>query len=134
MSIRHRLAAACLGALLIAGCKPDTTPPDRVFAQPGVVFTLSPPQAPDCHPDTVYKATVAWSITGQPERRLEVRVGSRGGAEFLRTSQARGREETGEWVRPGTWFLLVDRRSKEVLATLRAGPEPCPGGEASEEE
>lgn len=120
-------ALACLLVLSIAGCRqPDTTPPDAVFSQPGVVFTLSPPEAPDCRPDTLYAGTVSWSVAGGGGRRFAIHVGSPGGPEFLRTAEPRGRQETGEWIHPGAWFVLLDARSDQVLATLRAGPEPCP--------
>ncbi|MFC3130014.1 hypothetical protein ACFOEA_11515 [Coralloluteibacterium stylophorae] len=129
---RHRTAlAAALCLLGVAACKPDTTPPDAVFAQPGVVFTLSPPQAPDCRPESLYQGTISWSLSGRGPTRLEIRVDSRGGPEFLSTSDPEGSQDTGEWIRPGMWFLLVDSASDTVLATLRAGPKPCPAAGAS---
>jgi hypothetical protein len=64
-------------------------------------------------------------VEGMDKPRLEVRVDNPQGAVFLRTNEARGSAQTEGWVRRGLWLVLVDRRTGEVLAALRAGPETC---------
>jgi len=57
--------------------------------------------------------------------RVEIRVDGVDGELFARANDAEGSARTGPWVTRGTWFMLIDRDSGDVLAAQRAGPETC---------
>lgn len=114
------------GVLLLAACgERGAAVPDQPFTAPGVRFSLTPSAARDCEPDTVYTARLDWQVQRPGKTRLEIRVNERDGPLLARSNDSTGSAETGDWVRRGTWFLLLDRRSGELLAAQRAGPERC---------
>lgn len=123
---RARLPIILLAAALLAGC--DQGPPampSQPFVTPGVSLRLDPPAAPDCKPDTTYRAVLHWSWkTDLP--KTDVRIGSPTGPLFARSNDASAHQETGKWVKPGTWFILLDRGGEHVLGAIQAGPRPCP--------
>ena len=100
--------------------------PTHAFAQQGVSMKLDPPAAPDCKPTSTYTASLTWSVEGRGATKTEVRIHKPDGQSFARSNDRTGRAETGKWVTPGLWFLLIDRKSGDVLAALQAGPTPCP--------
>lgn len=116
-----------LVAIALAGCGADAPKvPEQPFNAPGVSFSLTPSAARDCEPDTVYEARVDWRLDAPSGKtRLEVRVNAADGGLLARSNDPVGSAQTGPWVRRGTWFLLIDRRSGELLAAQRAGPETC---------
>lgn len=125
------MVAATLAVTLIAvaGCskKPQDNPmPGKAFVGPGIQMALDPAAAPNCKPDTVFRATLSWSMEGKDSPRTEVRIDKPDGTVFARSNDRTGRSETGDWVKPGTWFLLFDLKSGDLVGALRAGPTPCP--------
>lgn len=130
MSMRHSAAmrtfAVIVAVSALAACKRDEAPPAEVFAKPGITFTITPPSAPDCKPTSVYTATLQWTLSQPEAPKLAIHVGSKTGQLMTRMNDRTGKAETGNWVAPGTWFVLIERETGEVLATVRAGPEPCP--------
>jgi hypothetical protein len=125
------MAAATLAVVLIAvaGCskKPQDNPmPGKVFVGPGIQMKLDPAAAPNCKPDTLFRTTLSWSVDGKDSPKTEVRIDKPDGTVFARSNDRTGRAETGDWVKPGTWFLLFDRKSGDLVGALRAGPTPCP--------
>jgi hypothetical protein len=58
--------------------------------------------------------------------KTEVRIDKLDGQVFARSNDRTSHQETGNWVRPGTWFLLFDRKSGDLLGAVQAGPKPCP--------
>ncbi len=127
---RTVLFSITFGALLLsAGCNKgigDNPMPTKAFVGPGVTMKLDPPAAPDCKPNTVYKATLSWSMDGKDAPKTEVRIGKPDGAIFARSNDKTARAETDNWVKPGTWFLLFDRKGGDLIGALQAGPQPCP--------
>lgn len=114
------------GVLLLTACgERGPAAPDQPFTAPGVSFSLTPSAARDCAADTVYTARLDWRVQRPGKTRLEIRVGDREGPLMARSNDSSGSAETENWVRRGTWFLLLDRRSGELLAAQRAGPESC---------
>jgi hypothetical protein len=114
-------------ALAACGKKPeDNAMPREAFVSAGVQMKLEPPAAPNCKPDTLYRATLIWSVEGKDTPKTEVRIDRPDGAVFARSNDRTARAETGNWVKPGTWFLLFDRNSGDLIGSLRAGPVPCP--------
>ncbi|HBK57376.1 MAG TPA: hypothetical protein DDZ76_13985 [Xanthomonadales bacterium] len=113
---------------VLAGCGSSSPPalPEHPFTLPGVAFSITPSAARDCEPETVYQARLDWRLDDPPRKtRLEIRVGSVDGGLLARSNDPVGSAETGPWVRRGTWFLLIDRRSGRMLGAQRAGPERC---------
>ena len=124
--MRHTILAPVL-ALALAACSHAPPPmPGQPFVKEGVKLSLDPPMAPNCKPDTVYRATLHWSVSQTGTPKTEVRVDKPDGGLFARSNDHDAHAETGDWVKPGTWFLLFDRRSGEMLGALQAGPKPCP--------
>lgn len=122
-------AALAVALFAMAGCgkKPEDSPmPAKPFVGEGVTMSLDPAAAPSCNPKTVYRATLSWTLEGKDRPRTEVRIDRPSGAVFARGELKDTRAETGDWVRPGTWFLLFDRGSGDLIGAVQAGPAPCP--------
>ncbi|MBS0212186.1 MAG: hypothetical protein JSR26_03265 [Proteobacteria bacterium] len=99
--------------------------PSHPFTAAGVTMALDPPAAPDCHPGTTYRAVLTWSVQSDLPK-TDVRIGSPTGPLFARSNDTKAHQETGHWVKPGMWFVLLDRGGDEVLGAIQAGPRPCP--------
>ncbi len=116
------------GILLLSACgreQPQTAPVEA-FQKDGVVFKLDPQSATDCKtPGARYRGTVQWKVPAAEKIDLELRLRAPDGQVFLGTNQAMGSQETGDWVEPGLWFLLLDHRKGETVAAFQAGPSPC---------
>lgn len=116
------------GIMLLVACGRDQTQttPTRAFQQEGVTFKLEPQRAADCEaPGPRYRGTVQWAVPAADKIDLELRLRAPDGQVFLGTDQASGSQQTGNWVEPGLWFLLLDHRKNEIVAALQAGPSPC---------
>ncbi|MBS0455846.1 MAG: hypothetical protein JSS44_00755 [Proteobacteria bacterium] len=110
----------------LTACNHDPPPmPTHAFTAPGVSMALDPPSAPNCKPDTTYRATLNWTVESDLPK-TDVRIGSPTGPLFARSNDEKAHEQTGDWVKPGTWFVLLDRGGHTVLGALQAGPQPCP--------
>ncbi len=121
-----RLALAAVIALALTGCHHGPPPmPTQAFTAPGVTLKLDPPAAPDCKPTTTYRATLTWTVQSDLPK-TNVRIGSPTGKLFARSNDEKAHEETGDWVRPGMWFILLTRDDDEVLGAIQAGPKACP--------
>ncbi|MBS0577565.1 MAG: hypothetical protein JSS45_14290 [Proteobacteria bacterium] len=113
-------------AFLLAACHREPPPmPSKPFTAAGVGLRLEPPAAPDCKPDTTYRAVLHWSWKSDLPK-TDVRIGSPTGPLFARSNDEVAQQETGNWVKPGTWFILLDRGGDQVLGAIQAGPQPCP--------
>ena len=123
--MRHTFIAISVLALAACGHQPQSTPAQS-FAKPGVSIKLDPPAAPNCKPATLYRATLSWTVQGIEAPKTEVRIDKPDGELFARSNDKTAHAETGDWVRPGMWFLLFDRRSGEMIGSVQAGPKPCP--------
>ena len=113
---------------LLAACsrgEPQTAP-TRAFSREGVTFELRPQSADDCKArGEAYRGTVRWQVPAADKIDLELRLKTPDGQVFLGTNKVAGEQETGDWVQPGLWFLLLDRRKDETVAAFQAGPSPC---------
>ena len=119
--------AAALMAFALAACNNKSQPmPTASFTRPGVSMKLDPPNAPNCKPNTIYRATLTWSVDGIDAPKTEVRMERTDGNVFARSNDRTAHAETGDWVKPGVWFLLFNRKTDEMLGALQAGPKPCP--------
>jgi len=125
---RPTIAIATISfAIALAACHSQPpVMPTQAFAHEGVKLTLEPPAAPDCKPDTAYRATLKWSVDGMDAPKTEVRIDKLDGQVFARSNDRTAHAETGDWVKPGTWFLLFDRKSGDMIGAVQAGPKPCP--------
>lgn len=121
--------ALAVGLICVAGCnkKPEDNPmPNKAFVSSGIQMKLDPASAPSCKPQTVYRATLSWTVDGRDVPKTEVRIDKPSGAVFARSNDRTAHADTGDWVKPGTWFLLFDRKSGDLIGSLQAGPTPCP--------
>ncbi|TKR30897.1 hypothetical protein FCE95_12455 [Luteimonas gilva] len=119
-----------LAALLLStACSRNEAPqaaPSEAFHRDGVSFELQPQSADSCKArGQAYRGTVRWQVPAAEKIDLELRLRAPGGQVFLGTNKAEGSQETGDWVEPGLWFLLVDHRKGETVAAFQAGPSPC---------
>lgn len=119
--------ATIAATLLLAACGSEPQPaPTKPFQQPGIAFKVVPQSSAQCKArGKAYLASVEWTVPASDKTDLEIRLRSADGQVFLGTDKATGSQETGDWVEPGLWFLLVDRRKGETIAALQAGPSPC---------
>ncbi|HTD28173.1 MAG TPA: lipoprotein [Xanthomonadaceae bacterium] len=119
--------SAVVLALGLAGCGRKHPPmPTHGFVNPGVTLKLDPAEAPDCKPTSTYVATVSWSVNSLNTPKTEVLINGPEGQSFARSNDRTAKKDTGKWVAPGLWFVLLDRRSGEMLGAVQAGPKPCP--------
>ena len=124
--MRFQIVVLAVVILALSACGKLQPMPTQAFAKPGVTIRLDPPAAPNCKPDTVYRATLYWTVDGVQAPRTEVRMEKPDGQVFARSNDKSAHAETDNWVKPGMWFLLFDRKSGEMIASLQAGPKPCP--------
>ncbi|MCL1635260.1 hypothetical protein M2650_11550 [Luteimonas sp. SX5] len=123
-----RSALLLTGILLLGACGREQAQPGptKAFQQEGVVFKLDPQPAADCKArGQRYRGTVQWQVPAADKIDLELRLRTTDGQVFLGTNQASGTQQTGDWVEPGLWFLLLDHRKGETVAAFQAGPSPC---------
>jgi hypothetical protein len=120
------IATITLSFALAACHNKPSVMPMQPFTHEGVTLTLDPSAAPNCKPGTTYTATVKWSVSGMDAPKTEVRIDKLDGQVFARSNDRTAHSDTGNWVRPGTWFLLFNRKSGELLGAVQAGPKPCP--------
>lgn len=85
----------------------DLEKPEVFWADPSVI------QA--CDKETG-KTTLNWKV--EAPRRVEIRVNMPEGDLFA-LANFEGSKETGDWVKDGMFFYLVDADTKESLAALR---------------
>jgi hypothetical protein len=118
-----------ISLLLLGACarnEPPQTAPSEAFHRDGVSFELKPQSADGCKArGQAYRGTVRWQVPAAEKVDLELRLRAPDGQVFLGTNKAEGSQETGDWVEPGLWFLLVDHRNGETVAAFQAGPSPC---------
>lgn len=122
--MRYAIVAVVI-VLALAACKAKTEMPTQPFTKAGVTMKLDPPAAPSCKPGTRYRATLTWTVDASSPK-TDVRINGPEGQLFARSNDRSYHAETGDWVTPGLWFILSDRRSGEVLGAIQAGPKPCP--------
>jgi len=127
--MRHSIiviATLAFSSVLAACHSQPPAMPTHAFTREGVSLTINPPAAPDCKPDTAYHATLKWSVDGMDAPKTEVRIGKLDGPVFARSNDRTAHADTGDWVKPGMWFLLFDRKGGDLLGAVQAGPKPCP--------
>jgi hypothetical protein len=126
--MNHRTIATAIltTSLALAACHQPPSMPTQPFVAQGITMKLDPPAAPDCKPSTTYRAILTWSTDSTDSPKTDVRLDSLDGKLFARSNDQKAHAETGDWVHPGMWFLLFDRRSGDLLGALQAGPKPCP--------
>lgn len=121
-----RSITAVIAVAALAACAADEPEiPRQPFQADGVEFSLTPSAARDCDPATLYQAVLHWNVQRAGRNRVEVRIDSPDGPLLARSDDATGSAETGDWVKRGMWFLLLDRDRGTVLAAQRAGPHSC---------
>lgn len=115
--------------LCLTACARNDAPqaaPTEAFRRDGVTFELKPQSSDTCKArGQAYRGTVRWQVPADKKIDLELRLRAQDGQVFLGTNKAEGSQETGDWVEPGLWFLLLDHRKGEVVAAFQAGPSPC---------
>ncbi len=80
-------------------------------------ISASPNPIPSCETPGRAKTTIRWNVP--PGLRGEIRLNTANG-KLLRRVDGSGSVETGNWVRDGIQFLLVDRDSGDVLGRTTA--------------
>lgn len=119
--------AIASASIALTACNHQPPPmPTHAFTNEGVTLKLDPPAAPDCKPTTHYRAELTWSVSASDTPKTDVRIVSPTGTLFARSNDNKAHAETGDWVTPGMWFLLLDRQSGQLLGAVQAGPKPCP--------
>jgi hypothetical protein len=112
---------ACMVLASVACNRTPQVPPTIPYTAPGVQFSLAP-VAGDCS-----RATVSWDVPENLPGKIEVQIDRTSRTVFTRSNDRKGHEDTGPWVRPGLEFYLLDRKSGDVLAAIRAPAGYCVG-------
>jgi hypothetical protein len=125
--MRFSAIAVVTATLVLAACNHQPPAmPTHAFTTEGVTLRLDPPAAPDCKASTTYRAELTWSVSSSDTPKTDVRIDSPTGKLFARSNDNKAHAETGNWVRPGMWFLLLDRQGGQLLGAVQAGPKSCP--------
>lgn len=121
---------ASMLALVLAGCSAPgddarDVGPDRAGAdRTGPELRLNPAELADCTPVT---ASVRWHV---PETQgisaVDVHVGTP--ETLFAQGGAQGESTTGNWVQPGTTFVLRDRSTGDELARSTVSGPACEAG------
>ena len=115
-----------LALTLLVGCKPEPFVPTVPWALDGTTFTVDPlPQSP-CDPSKPYAASVRWSVTDWDDAKFDILLESSTGPLWARENRAQGEKRTDAFVRPGLWFVMLDRNSRIVVAATPAPELVCP--------
>lgn len=128
--------AILLTALVLAACQRESAPPSS--AQPGNVASVEQAVAKSSpaisvNPASLYNcedvvATVKWdaSKSGTITDSTEIWVGpSDMDTKLFSAGGATGETRTGPWSRPGTHFLLKNKRDGKVLGDATIGGPAC---------
>ncbi|HVR81945.1 MAG TPA: hypothetical protein VHF02_07675 [Luteimonas sp.] len=115
----------CAATLLLGGCNSSVPAPATMpYAETGVHFAVTPVGA-DCGPDGQYTANVEWELPAAMSPRIEIQLDAQERKVFARSDERKGSEKTGQWVKPGLAFYLLDRQADRVIAALDAGSSHC---------
>lgn len=79
-------------------------------------LTLAPATITACNVWGLGRATVSWRYS-QTDEEVQVRVTDANGTPFTGWAPASGSADTGDWVRDGLVFVLVDRNGRELART-----------------
>ena len=117
-----------VGLLIVlqAACSRSSqdAPPVLSLPRPGVVLVASPDRGPACGA-TNFRVHFDWSVSSvRMADKYMLRVDSPIGG-LLASGGREGHADTGDWVKVGQWFFLVDGGTGEVVAALRIGPDEC---------
>ncbi len=85
---------------------------------------LSLELAEPCPDEVPFSVTVFWSLDDAAVDRAEIRVDSSDGTLFTSASES-GQSTTGNWVRPGMRFYLVEADGGRVLGEAHASLDAC---------
>lgn len=90
------------------------------------IMTITPVKTDNCTPRS-YTVQVSWAIpAGQvPNAGVQVRVNKPDGGLLAFKKGARSSATSGNWVKPGTTFYLVDAQSKAVVAQATSDGFNC---------
>ena len=104
--------------------QPEVAPVSQETTADGVTFTITQVQG-DCNPETPYRAKLSWTIADVTKAAVQVRVDTVDGPLMATITSMDGSAETGDWVKSGGRFFLVNIATGEALATVTSGPETC---------
>ena len=130
------LLSTCVLMLGLAACSAPGPDDGQISPAPTPPVTdaglepqlrLEPSSLSSCDPTSI---KVRWDV---PESRgitaVDVNVVTSG--DLFAQGGAQGESTTGEWVRPGTRFVLLDRSTRAELASAAIGGPDC-GSEADD--
>lgn len=125
MPIRRSLALSTL-VLALAACAPEDVTPTEPFALDGTSLILEPIPQAVCDPAQPYAVRVRWSVSDWAEPKFDFHIGSSKGQLWARVNEAEGESTSDPWVRPGMWFVMLDRESRQLVAATPAPALECP--------
>ena len=124
----QRFALPCLMAplaLLVACAPPDITPTEP-FALDGVSLVVEPLAQAECQADAPYAVRVRWNVIDWGDPKFDFHIGSTKGTLWSRVNTAAGEQTSDAFVRPGTWFVMLDREGRQLVAATPAPALACP--------
>jgi len=116
---------------LLAACTPQDITPTAPFALEGVRLTLEPIPQAECDPTQPYAVRAHWSVADWAEPKFDFHIGSTQGQLWARVNEAEGEHVSDPWVRPGMWFVMLDRESRQMIAATPAPSAASPVSVAS---
>lgn len=115
-----------VAVLLLSACTAEDVVPTAPMALDGASLMVEPLPQEACDPAQPYVARVRWSVSDWDDPRFDFHLGSSQGKLWTSSNAADGELDTGPWVQPGMWFVMVDRGSRLVVAATPAPPLNCP--------
>lgn len=95
----------------------------QVEVTPTTMIKAEPAALPDCNPTAV---TLSWNVFATHPEIKTVKIYTGSGRLFAHTA-ATGKQETGNWIRPGSVFVIKNGNDDTELETLTIGGPICGG-------
>jgi hypothetical protein len=136
--MKRRLSlSACLAVVLglcaLSGCsegedEPAPPPSDAANSKVSGTFSADPNPLRVCGPSGRGKVTLSWDVQGTD--RLYINVDKPDGPRMVTSGDRRGKADSGDWVKDGTKFFLMDGSTPTptqiASVTVNVTREGCP--------
>ena len=119
MKIRLILLAAVIVMGLLGCSVDDDESRGTIAAIPSIVDV--------CSDEGLGSSTIRWAVSARSvdQVRIEIAQGGDGATKVFYVGPGSGEMQTGNWVRPGMVFILVDGKTGAVLDTVEIQGKSC---------
>lgn len=126
MPLLRHASLVVITLIATTACAPDELVPTEPMALDGTSLTVEALPQERCDPDDFYAVRVRWKVTDWGQPRFDFHLDSTKGKLWARENRTEGEKDSTAFVRPGMFFVLVDRNSRMMVAATPAPPLVCP--------